>query len=111
MDIMKEICEKSMEDLDCQFYDLDNLKALKKDEKAEVDSIGMTKNVDTFIEACCITADWPKGRGIIKNKDKTIVIKINNLDHLEIEFTMENTGLSKFLGRYLIFMSKIEEHH
>jgi hypothetical protein len=42
MDIMKEICEKSMDDLDCKFYDLDNMKALKKEEKAEVDSVGMT---------------------------------------------------------------------
>lgn len=100
-----------MDDINCKFYNLDNTKALKKEEKAEIDSIGMTKNGDTFIEACGLTADWPKGRGIIKNKENTIVIKINNLDHLEIKFSMENTGLSKFLDRYLSFMSKIEENH
>ena len=39
---MKNICEKSMDDINCKFYNLDNTKALKKEEKAEIDSIGMT---------------------------------------------------------------------
>lgn len=39
---------------------------------------------DRFLEACNLNCDWPNGRGIFHNKDKTFLVWVNEEDQLRI---------------------------
>jgi creatine kinase/arginine kinase len=42
------------------------------------------KEGDRFLEACGLNRDWPSGRGIFHNKEKTFLIWVNEEDQLRI---------------------------
>ena len=42
------------------------------------------KQGDRFLEACGLNRDWPRGRGIFHNDDKTFLVWINEEDQLRI---------------------------
>ena len=42
------------------------------------------KEGDRFLDACGLNRDWPSGRGIYHNKDKTFLVWINEEDQLRI---------------------------
>lgn len=39
---------------------------------------------DRFLEACGLNRDWPSGRGIFHNNDKTFLVWVNEEDQLRI---------------------------
>lgn len=39
---------------------------------------------DRFLQACNLNRDWPNGRGIFHNKDKTFLVWVNEEDQLRI---------------------------
>ncbi len=39
---------------------------------------------DRFLQACGLNRDWPNGRGIFHNKDKTFLVWVNEEDQLRI---------------------------
>ncbi len=39
---------------------------------------------DRFLEACGLNRDWPNGRGIFHNKEKTFLVWVNEEDQLRI---------------------------
>jgi len=42
------------------------------------------KEGDRFLEACGLNRDWPEGRGIFHNNDKTFLVWVNEEDQLRI---------------------------
>jgi len=42
------------------------------------------KEGDRFLKACGLNRDWPEGRGIFHNKEKTFLIWVNEEDQLRI---------------------------
>jgi hypothetical protein len=42
------------------------------------------KEGDRFLESCGLNRDWPEGRGIFHNKEKTFLVWINEEDQLRI---------------------------
>ena len=42
------------------------------------------KEGDRFLESCGLNRDWPSGRGIFHNKEKTFLIWVNEEDQLRI---------------------------
>jgi len=46
---------------------------------------------DRFLEAAGLTRDWPSGRGIFHNFNKTFLIWLNEEDHFRI-ISMQNGG-------------------
>lgn len=44
----------------------------------------MFKEGDRFLEACGLNRNWPKGRGIFHNDDKTFLVWVNEEDQLRI---------------------------
>lgn len=47
------------------------------------------KEGDRFLEACGLNRDWPEGRGIFHNDEKTFLVWVNEEDQLRI-ISMEN---------------------
>ena len=43
---------------------------------------------------CNIDNDWPHGRAIFYNPDKSFTVKINGEDQLEIEFTSKEASIN-----------------
>lgn len=48
------------------------------------------KKDESFLNVCKINDDWPGNRGVFLNKAKTLCIKVNFLDHLEISYTVDD---------------------
>jgi protein-arginine kinase len=46
---------------------------------------------------CQLGRDWPSGRAVFFNTKKNFVIKVNNEDQLEIEYSEDQTNIHKFL--------------
>ena len=42
------------------------------------------KEGDRFLESCGLNRNWPEGRGIFHNKEKTLLVWINEEDQLRI---------------------------
>lgn len=49
------------------------------------------KDGDRFMDAAGLTRDWPEGRGIFLNHDRTVIVWVNEEDHLRI-ISMEEGG-------------------
>lgn len=64
------------------------------------------KEGDRFLEAAGLNRDWPEGRGIFHNNDKTFLVWINEEDQLRI-ISMENG--SDFVGIFARLARAAEE--
>lgn len=62
-----------------------SLKDLSKEQQKElVDSHVLYKDDDQCLETCGAYRDWPSGRGIFFNEDKTFIVWVNEEDHMRI---------------------------
>jgi hypothetical protein len=44
-----------------------------------------------YMEDCDVNKNWPYGRAVFINKDKTFKMKINYVDHVEIKSEVNRT--------------------
>jgi len=54
------------------------------DQKQLIEDHFLFKKGDRFLEACALNRDWPAGRGIFHNKEKSFLIWVNEEDQLRI---------------------------
>ena len=54
------------------------------DRKQLIEDHFLFKEGDRFLEACGLNRDWPSGRGIFHNKEKTFLVWVNEEDQLRI---------------------------
>ena len=54
------------------------------DRKQLIEDHFLFKEGDRFLESCGLNRDWPAGRGIFHNKEKTFLIWVNEEDQLRI---------------------------
>lgn len=77
----------SSKDFDGQFYKLGKINI---QDKKVLGNMPLTINENTtindenFLRAAQLDKDWPNGRALYVNGDKSFVMKINFIDHLEI---------------------------
>ena len=64
------------------YYSLETMS--KEDEAKLIDDHFLFKNGKDNTEACGLERDWPSGRGIFHNDDKTFLCWINEEDELRI---------------------------
>jgi len=57
------------------------------------------KEGDRFLEACNVNRDWPSGRGIFHNKEKTFLIWVNEEDQLRIISMQKGAGIVEVFDR------------
>jgi len=84
-----EVMEKAVEacntfegDLEGKFYPLDGMS--KEDQNQLIADHILFKQGDRFLEACNLNRDWPSGRGIFHNNEKSFNVWVNEEDQLRI---------------------------
>ena len=74
-------------DLAGKYYPLNNLTEAQRNEL--IADHFLFKEGDRFLEAVGLNRDWPNGRGIFHNNDKTFLVWVNEEDQLRI-ISMQN---------------------
>ena len=63
---------------------------------------------DRFLEACGLNRDWPSGRGIFHNEDKTFIVWVNEEDQLRIISMQEGPDIPAVFDRLCRAVAHIE---
>ena len=90
IDIEKKVVEALSSftgDLAGTYYPLNKL--TEQQRKQLIEDHFLFKEGDRFLEAVGLNRDWPNGRGIFHNKDKTFLVWVNEEDQLRI-ISMQN---------------------
>ena len=61
------------------------------------------------MESCGLNRDWPEGRGIFHNKEKTFLVWINEEDQLRIISMQKGADILAVFTRLSIAASEIEK--
>lgn len=69
----------------------------------------MFKEGDRFLAAAGLNRDWPSGRGIFHNKDKTFLTWVNEEDQLRIISMQPGADILAVFRRLSIAASEIEK--
>lgn len=77
------------DDLDGRYFPLCGMKQI--DRQRLIDDHFLFKAGDRFLEAAGLNRDWPEGRGIFHNHDKTFLVWVNEEDQLRI-ISMQRGG-------------------
>lgn len=65
---------------------------------------------DRFLEAAGLNREWPSGRGIYHNRDKTFLVWINEEDQLRIISMQKGGDIQEVFRRLTAAISKIEKN-
>merc|ERR1712060_934648 len=82
MDTVVAACNEFEGDLAGKFYALDTMS--EADQNQLIADHFLFKEGDRFLEACGLNRNWPHGRGIFHNNDKTFLVWVNEEDQLRI---------------------------
>merc|ERR1712151_250347 len=106
MDKVVQACETFDGDLKGTFYPLKGMD--KKVQQQLIDDHFLFKEGDRFLAACNLNRDWPSGRGIFYNNDKTFLIWVNEEDQLRIISMQPGAGISEVFDRLCRAAAHIE---
>ena len=67
------------------------------------------KEGDRFLEACGLNRDWPSGRGIFHNDEKTFLVWINEEDQLRIISMQKGADILAVFKRLSVAAGEIEK--
>ncbi|WP_456382518.1 phosphagen kinase [Hydrogenimonas sp.] len=67
------------------------------------------KEGDRFLEAAGLNRDWPEGRGIYHNKDKTFLVWVNEEDELRIISMERGADIASVFGRLAKAVKSLEK--
>ncbi len=84
-------------DLAGNYYPLNKLS--EKDRAQLVEDHFLFKEGDRFLEACGLNRDWPNGRGIFHNNNKTFLVWVNEEDQLRIISMQDGADLGAVFER------------
>jgi creatine kinase/arginine kinase len=67
------------------------------------------KEGDRFLEAAGLNRDWPSGRGIYHNEEKTFLVWVNEEDQLRIISMQKGGDIKEVFARLVQFLKELEE--
>jgi arginine kinase len=79
------------------------------DQKQLIDDHFLFKEGDRFLESCGLNRDWPDGRGIFHNKEKTFLVWINEEDQLRIISMQNGADILAVFSRLATAATEIEK--
>ena len=82
MNAVVEACKGFTGELAGTFYPLEGMPEHVR--RKLVNDHFLFKEGDRFLEACGLNREWPKGRGIFHNEQKTFLVWVNEEDQLRI---------------------------
>tara|TARA_B100001063_G_scaffold243982_1_gene275750 strand:+ start:323 stop:1372 length:1050 start_codon:yes stop_codon:yes gene_type:complete len=89
------------------YYPLDGMS--KEVSQKLVEDHFLFKAGDRFLEAAGLNRQWPKGRGIFHNNNKTFLVWVNEEDQLRIISMQQGGDIKEVFQRLSNAISKIEE--
>jgi len=110
-EIMQKVvnaCNEFEGDLAGSFYALDGMDPATQQQL--IDDHFLFKEGDRFLEACGLNRDWPRGRGIFHNNDKTFLVWVNEEDQLRIISMQPGADIGAVFERLSRAASIIEGH-
>lgn len=110
LQIEKKVAEavsKFTGDLAGTYYALTSL--TEQQRKQLIDDHFLFKEGDRFLEACGLNRDWPKGRGIFHNKEKTFLVWVNEEDQLRIISMQDGADIGAVFDRLSRAAASIEK--
>lgn len=81
----------------------------EEDRNQLVEDHFLFKQGDRFLEAAGLNRDWPEGRGIFHNNDKTFLVWINEEDQLRIISMQEGSDILEVFTRLARATQEIEK--
>lgn len=74
-----------------------------------VDDHFLFKKGDRFLEAAGVNKEWPEGRGIFHNNDKTFLVWVNEEDHLRIISMEKGSDIGSVFSRLCRAVNEIDK--
>ena len=102
-----EACGKFEGDLKGTFYPLEGMDAAVSQQL--IDDHFLFKEGDRFLKACNLNRDWPSGRGIFHNVEKTFLVWVNEEDQLRIISMQKGAGIKEVFDRLCRAAQTIEK--
>lgn len=90
-------CGKFEGDLEGKYYSLDTMTT--EEQNQLIKDHFLFKEGDRFLEAAALTRDWPDGRGIYHNNDKTFLVWVNEEDQLRIISMQQGSDIGQVFER------------
>jgi len=106
MDKVKKACETFEGELAGTFYPLEGMS--KEVQTQLIDDHYLFKEGDRFLAACNLNRDWPSGRGIFHNAEKSFLIWCNEEDQLRIIAMEKGCGIARVFDRLCRACAHIE---
>ena len=106
--MVMEACNNLTGDLAGTYYSLSTMS--EADRAQLVEDHFLFKQGDRFLEAAGLNRDWPEGRGIFHNKDKTFLVWINEEDQLRIISMQKGGDISEVFTRLARASEELEKH-
>jgi creatine kinase/arginine kinase len=106
MENVKKAAETFEGDLAGTFYPLEGMD--EKTRQQLVEDHVLFKQGDRFLEACGLNRDWPSGRGIFMNAEKSFNIWCNEEDQLRIISLEKGAGIANVFDRLCRACAHIE---
>jgi len=96
------------DELKGKYYSLSKIS--NEDKQKLIEDHFLFKAGDRFLESAGLNRDWPSGRGIFHNNEKTFLVWINEEDHLRI-ISMEKGGdIKRVFTRLVKAINSIEKN-
>ncbi|RUS83790.1 hypothetical protein EGW08_008448 [Elysia chlorotica] len=87
-----------------------SLESLSSELREQLQKDGMVfSNTDRFLKAAGVYSDWPAGRGIFVNEEKTFVVWVNEQDHLRVLSTQKGGDVVAVYKRLVTAVKTLEE--
>ena len=81
----------------------------KEDQDSLIQDHFLFKKGDRFLASAGLNRDWPNGRGIYHNKDKTFLVWVNEEDQLRIISMQKGGGIKEVFIRLVSAIKSIEK--
>ena len=102
-----EACAKFTGELQGKYYSLGTM--TPEDQKQLIEDHFLFKEGDRFLEACGCNRNWPEGRGIFHNNNKTFLVWVNEEDQLRIISMQQGADIGAVFTRLATAASEIEK--
>lgn len=94
-------------DLKGKYYPLNNMS--EEDRRSLIEDHFLFKAGDRFLETAGLNRDWPDGRGIFHNDEKTFLVWINEEDQLRIISMQKGGDIKEVFTRLITATRSIEK--
>ncbi len=90
-----------------KYFSLEGMK--EEDRLSLIDDHFLFKAGDSYLEEAGLNRDWPSGRGIFHNNEKTFLVWVNEEDHLRIISMQKGGNIKEVFQRLIVAIQKLEE--